>query len=59
MKPKAGHTTMKTGARVVAFLRDGRQIIGRFKERKGRFVVLDTATINVADLRTLGYWRPQ
>jgi len=59
MKPKAGHTTMKTGARVVAFLRDGKQIIGRFKERKGRFVVLDTATINVSDLRTLAYWRPQ
>lgn len=57
MKPKACHTSMKTGARAIAILRDGSTIIGRFKERKGRFVVLDNARIPTADLRSLGYYR--
>jgi hypothetical protein len=50
---------MKTGARVVAFLRDGTQIIGKFVERKGRFVVLDNARIPTNQLRQLAYWRGQ
>ena len=57
MKPRACHTSMKTGARVVAFLRDGTQIIGKFVERKGRFVVLDNARIPTNQLRQLAYWK--
>ena len=57
MKPRACHTAMKTGARVLAILRDGSRIIGKFKERKGRFVVLDNARIEVSNLRSLGYWK--
>ena len=48
---------MKTGARVVAILRDGSQIVGKFLERKGRFVVLDNARIRTNELRQLSYWR--
>lgn len=57
MKPKACHTTIKTGAKALAILRDGTQVIGKFIERKGRYVVLDTTRINVADLRSLGYYK--
>ena len=48
---------MKTGARVIAFLRDGSQVIGKFVERKGRFVVLDNARIPTNQLRQLSYWK--
>ena len=51
------HTSMKTGARVIAFLRDGSHIIGKFVERKGRFVVLDNARIPTNQLRQLAYWK--
>lgn len=57
MKPKACHTSMKTGAKVLAILRDGKQVIGKFVERKGRFVVLDTARISTDQLRQLTYYR--
>ncbi len=57
MKPRACHTSMKTGARVIAFLRDGSQVIGKFIERKGRFVVLDNARIPTNQLRQLSYWK--
>lgn len=59
MKPRACHTSMKTGARAIAFLRDGKQIIGKFVERKGRFVVLDNARIPVSELRQLSYYKAQ
>lgn len=48
---------MKTGARVLAILRDGSQVIGKFRERKGRFVVLDNARIPTDQLRQLSYYR--
>ncbi len=48
---------MKTGARVIAFLRDGSQVIGKFIERKGRFVVLDNARIPTGELRQLSYYK--
>lgn len=57
MKPRAGHTSAKKGARVVAFMRDGRQIVGKFVEKKGRFVVLDVARIPTDEIRQLGYWK--
>ena len=57
MKPGACHTSMKTGARALAILRDGTQVIGKFIERKGRFVVLDTARIPTDRLRSLNYWK--
>lgn len=57
MKPKACHTSMKTGARVIAFLRDGSRVVGKFIERKGRFVVLDNARIATGDLRQLSYYK--
>ena len=57
MKPRAGHTSMTKGARVIAFMRDGSQIIGRFVESKGRFVVLDTARIRTNQLRQLCYYK--
>lgn len=56
---KACHTSMQTGARVIAWMRDGSHVIGKFKERKGRFVVLDVARIDVKDLRQLGYYKGQ
>jgi hypothetical protein len=57
MKPRACHTSMKTGARVIAFLRDGSQIVGKYVERKGRFVVLDNARIPTDKLRQLAYYK--
>lgn len=57
MKPRACHTSMKTGAKVIAFMRDGSQVIGKFVERKGRFVVLDTMRIEVNQLRQLAYFK--
>ena len=57
MKPRACHTSMKTGARVIAFLRDGSTKVGKFVERKGRFVVLDNARIPTSELRQLSYYK--
>lgn len=48
---------MKTGARVIAFLRDGSTKVGKFVERKGRFVVLDNARIPTSELRQLSYYK--
>jgi len=48
---------MRTGARVIAFLRDGSTVIGKFVERKGRFVVLHNARIATSDLRQMGYYK--
>jgi len=57
MKPRAGHTSMTKGAKVIAFMRDGSHIIGRFIESKGRFVILDTARIRTNELRQLAYFK--
>lgn len=58
MKPRACHTSMKRGAKVLAILRSGEQVVGKYVELKGRFVVLDVRRIQTQDLRSLTYYKP-
>lgn len=56
-KPKACHTGMQRGAKVLAILRNGEQVIGKYIDNKDRFVRLDTRKILTKDLRSLTYYR--
>lgn len=56
MKPRACHTGMKQGARVLAILRDGRRLTGRFMGQSARHIEIEGhGRIAKGDLRTLGY----
>lgn len=38
---KMGHTTVYRGKKILLFFRDGRKLITKFIERKGRFVITE------------------
>lgn len=46
------HTSCRRGKRVTIMTKDGRLVSGRFVERKGRFVVLDTEKVPSGDVRS-------
>ena len=50
MTAKAPHTSTTPGKRVTLHLRDGSQVHGRFRERTGQFVVLDTGRYRGRDI---------
>lgn len=58
MRPRACHTTMKTGARVLVQLRDGTSFVARYREKKSGVVHLDdNRKVKTADLRALSYFK--
>lgn len=52
---KTPHTHYTRGKAVWVKLRDGQRIIGKFVERKGRFVTLDVARIEMRAVAAMGF----
>lgn len=51
------HTHYARGKRVRVVLRDGTRVVGKFVERRARFVVLDTARIHVRQIKGMGFYQ--
>ena len=55
------HSSVKKGKRViVTFKSDGRRVLDKFVERKGRYVCLEeTGKVLIRELRAMTIWRGQ
>lgn len=53
--PKQPHTHYTKGRWVWIRLRDGTEVIGKFKERKGRFVRLDNFETTTDQIENMGF----
>lgn len=51
------HTHYTKGKTVWVRLRDGTEKIGKFVERKGRFVRLDNLEVRTDEIKAMGYRR--
>lgn len=49
------HTHYQKGKMVWIRLRDGTELVGKFKERKGRFVRLLNAEVRTCDISAMGF----
>lgn len=52
------HTHAQQGKRVLIFTRGGDKIIGKFQERKGRYVILDNHKVPTKDIRFMSIYKP-
>lgn len=53
------HTHYTKGKTVWVKLRNGEEVIGKFMERKGRYVVLDNAKIQMQAISAMSYRKHQ
>lgn len=49
------HTHFHKGKTVWVRLKDGSEFVGKFVERKGRFVVLDNVKFRTSELKSMSY----
>lgn len=50
---------MKRGSRVIALMRSGEHLVGKFKDNKGGFIYFsDREPLPTTEIRTLGYYKP-
>lgn len=51
------HTSTRRGTRVRIVLKDGRVIVDKFIEKKGRFIQLKNETIRTGDVKSFSIYR--
>lgn len=55
---RTGHTTVRTGKKVMVHLLDGHKIIGKFLRKEHSHVFLEgQEPIKVKDIRTVSYYK--
>lgn len=52
------HSSCRKGKRVRIILRNGNQIIDKFKDKKSNRIILDSGEINIADIRAFSIYKP-
>lgn len=53
------HSAFRQGTKIRIILKNGGQVIARFKEsKKNRLITLDKGEFNFLDLRSVNYYKP-
>ena len=59
MRKKTPHSSCRRGKRVLVILRDGTEIIDKFVERTGKFVILENHKFTVDEIRSFAIYKHQ
>lgn len=52
------HTSTRKGKRVKIIMKNGLVLIGKFKERTGRYVLIDDSKIWAGDIKSFTIYKP-
>jgi len=51
------HTHFKKGTRVLIVCKDDSEIIGKFKDRKSQYVILEDERVHIQNIKTIGIYK--